>query len=353
MIAQSYEEFPPGLPNIHNRSVSTTNVIDPEDDRPRIFLVGAARSGKSSIEKVVFQKMSPHETLFLEATRSIDVIDINHNPLLSLQILDFPGGYAFKKDSTRMLSSCSSLILIIDATDSIDDRDDIKYSVSCIDLAYRANPNINIEILIHKVDGDAFPLEEHQLEAQRDIRSKITMELHESNIQNVHLSFHLTSIYDHTIFEAFSKIYQKMLPQFAVLENLLDSLITNSSIEKAFLFDVKSKIYVCTDSNPVDMQTYQLCSDMIDVVVDVSCIYGINSGPDFDHTAADCAFDNESAATIRLSNGHVLLLREMGKYLALVCLMREKSFDKAALVEYNINCLKIAIYNLCDGLDRS
>jgi Ras-related GTP-binding protein C/D len=45
-------------------------------------------------------------------------------------------------------------------------------------------------------------------------------------------------------------------------------------MEKAFLFDVVSKIYVATDSNPVDMQTYELCSDMIDVVIDVSCIYG-------------------------------------------------------------------------------
>lgn len=35
-----------------------------------------------------------------------------------------------------------------------------------------------------------------------------------------------------------------------------------------------SKIYIATDSNPVDMQSYELCSDMIDVVIDVSCIYG-------------------------------------------------------------------------------
>lgn len=44
--------------------------------------------------------------------------------------------------------------------------------------------------------------------------------------------------------------------------------------QKSFLFDVVSKIYVATDSNPVDMQSYELCSDMIDVVIDVSCIYG-------------------------------------------------------------------------------
>lgn len=40
--------------------------------------------------------MSPHETLFLESTRSIGVTDINSNPLVNLQILDFPGGYAFQ-----------------------------------------------------------------------------------------------------------------------------------------------------------------------------------------------------------------------------------------------------------------
>lgn len=35
-----------------------------------------------------------------------------------------------------------------------------------------------------------------------------------------------------------------------------------------------SKVYVATDSNPVDMQSYELCADMIDVAIDVSCIYG-------------------------------------------------------------------------------
>jgi hypothetical protein len=50
-------------------------------------------------------------------------------------------------------------------------------------------------------------------------------------------------------------------------------------VEKVFLFDVLSKIYVATDSSPVDIQTYELCCDMIDVVVDVSCIYGMVSEP--------------------------------------------------------------------------
>lgn len=58
----------------------------------------------------------------------------------------------------------------------------------------------------------------------------------------------------------------------------------NSGIEKAFLFDVVSKIYIATDSSPVDMQSYELCSDMIDVVIDISCIYG------YAHAFADHAY---------------------------------------------------------------
>lgn len=50
--------------------------------------------------------------------------------------------------------------------------------------------------------------------------------------------------------------------------------LQNSAIEKSFLFDVVSKIYIATDSTPVDMQSYELCCDMIDVVIDVSWIYG-------------------------------------------------------------------------------
>lgn len=44
----------------------------------------------------------------------------------------------------------------------------------------------------------------------------------------IHLSFHLTSIYDHSIFEAFSKVVQKLIPQLPTLENLLNILISVS-----------------------------------------------------------------------------------------------------------------------------
>lgn len=65
-----------------------------------------------------------------------------------------------------------------------------------------------------------------------------------------------------------------LFPLSSFFSSSLCNIWQNSGIEKAFLFDVVSKIYIATDSSPVDMQSYELCCDMIDVVIDVSCIYG-------------------------------------------------------------------------------
>ncbi len=71
-------------------------------------------------------------------------------------------------------------------------------------------------------------------------------------------------------------------------------------MEKSFLFDVVSRIYLATDSSPVDMQSYELCSDMIDTVIDVSCIYGIvGTGVNDHEETSDMAFDSQSSSVIR------------------------------------------------------
>ena len=65
-------------------------------------------------------------------------------------------------------------------------------------------------------------------------------------------SFYLTSIYDHSIFEAFSKVVQKLIPQLPTLENLLNIFISVSYImnnESFFIKDIqlsKRPILQCT-----------------------------------------------------------------------------------------------------------
>lgn len=110
--------------------------------------------------------------------------------------------------------------------------------------AYKVNPDISFEVFIHKVDGLS---DDHKIETTRDIHQRVSDELEHAGLTDIPLSFYLTSIYDHSIFEAFSKVAQKLIRQLPTLENLLNILNSNSGIEKSFLFDVVSKIYIATD----------------------------------------------------------------------------------------------------------
>jgi Ras-related GTP-binding protein C/D len=453
---------------------------------PGILFLGPRRSGKTSIQRVVFQKMSPHETLFrLEATQTIERTIVDHTSLCRFIIWDFPGDYygggggsgystvtsshsrpqqqqhyapswfrhhdtnnettdssssalmnyrdydassssaavdhpnmdaqqhqqslLQNSDDVAIFSTSTALVFVMDAQDEPYDHV-LQHFISTVSRAVAINPNIAVEVFINKVDGELFLSDEAKYECRRDIMQQVSDELIDAQL-DASVNYHLVSIYDHSIFEALSRVVQKVIPQYQpTLENLLNTLVGSCAMEKAYLFDVASKLYISTDSSPVDMQTVELCSDMIDVVLDVSGIYGthhstanaastttkkkkikerkkqegtsLSAAPiqdtagasssssneayyynttkideeDFDdeqeeeaeETLECSAFDDQSSSVIRLSNGMILYLREVDSMLALVCLIRSENFRKKSLINYNIGCLKKSLKQLVE-----
>ena len=256
--------------------------------------------------------MSPHETLFrLEATQTLERAIVDHTPLCHFTIWDFPGDFYgsldgatgdqgstyargigswgdFTGDSKSnsgsdayVFQKATALIFVIDAQDEPYDLV-LQSFTETVTRAIRVNPHIAIEVFINKVDGELFLSDEAKYDCRRDVMQQVSDELTDAGIlpDSILISYHLTSIYDHSVFEAFSKVVQKLIPQLPSLETLLNVFVSTCSMEKAYLFDVASKLYICTDSSPVDMQSVELCSDMIDVVLDVSGIY---TGGDISH----------------------------------------------------------------------
>ncbi|GAX19932.1 Ras-related GTP-binding protein C/D [Fistulifera solaris] len=347
---------------------------------PRVMLMGPRRAGKTSIQRVVFQKMSPHETLFrLEATQGLERALVDHTPLCRFVVHDFPGDYYEPSDFE---GGRTSLIFVVDAQDEPYDHV-LQSLTSTVTAALQVNPNTAIEVFINKVDGELFLSDESKYDCRRDVMTQVTDELAEAGVSpdSISIRYHLTSIYDHSIYEALSRVVQRLIPQLPTLENLLNVMVSTCSMEKAYLFDVVSKLYISTDTGPADMQSVELCSDMIDVVLDVSGIYGLGpsheairaaanaaKGKDKSESSAvaadtltsevpagdleeeivdqDSAYDNESASVIRLSNGMVLYLKEVDTMLALVCITRSENFRRKGLINYNIGCLKRALQAL-------
>jgi Ras-related GTP-binding protein C/D len=220
--------------------------------------------------------MSPHETLFrLEATQGLERAVVDHTPLCRFTVWDFPGDY-YGEDEANVFGGSTSLIFVVDAQDEPYDHV-LQSFTNAVTRALSVNPNIVIEVFINKVDGELFLSDESKYDCRRDIMTQVTDELTDAGVSpdSIHIRYHLTSIYDHSIYEALSRVVQRLIPQLPTLENLLNVLVSTCSMEKAYLFDVVSKLYISTDPGPVDMQSVELCSDMIDVVLDVSGIYGL------------------------------------------------------------------------------
>ncbi|KAG1169412.1 hypothetical protein G6F70_008433 [Rhizopus microsporus] len=359
---------------MHNESdFATDTVIEDQvlSDKPRILLMGLQRSGKSSIQRVVFGKMPPNDTLYLESTTKIQKEDIARS-FIDFQIWDFPGQIDFfdemAYDPQDIFGTVGALIFVIDAQDDYSEA--LHRLFTTVTSAYRVNPNITFEVLIHKVDGlsDDYKI----ADTQRDVQQRMSDALADAQLEYIHLTYYLTSIYDNSIYEAFSKIIQKLIRELPALENLLNVLCSNSGIDKAYLFDTLTKIYIATDSSPVDMQSYELCSDMIDVCIDVECIYGAQGGSPMNLSLMDSTeryhqeitngngidsesvieqteeekpkqYETEASSLIKLDNGDVLYMREVNRLLVLICLLRQDNFEKHGLIDYNFQCFKEAV----------
>lgn len=63
--------------------------------------------------------------------------------------------------------------------------------------------------------------------------------LADAQLEYIHLTYYLTSIYDNSIYEAFSKIIQKLIRELPTLENLLNVLcsVRKYRVEKCIIFD--------------------------------------------------------------------------------------------------------------------
>lgn len=110
--------------------------------------------------------------------------------------------------------------------------------VEFITAAYAENPEISVEVFVHKAeklqeDDKIGMLVDNQprdvlryftADNFRQIHGRVTDRLSDisSAYVQMHLNFHLTSVYDHSLHEAFSKVLHKLTDSLPYLEELLN-----------------------------------------------------------------------------------------------------------------------------------
>ena len=103
--------------------------------------------------------------------------------------------------------------------------------------AYQENPAINLEVFVHKAEANtdeyrigmyliAYTVLASNIEIEnfRHIQQRVLDELLDESpeYEQIPINFHLTSIYDHSLHEAFSRVLQKLVGSLPYLEDLLN-----------------------------------------------------------------------------------------------------------------------------------
>src|SRR5271163_3986133 len=226
---------------------------------------------------------------------------------MDFQIWDFPGQLDYFDptfDTTDIFSEIGALVWVIDAQD--DYSDSLNRLTTTILNLQTTFPHINVEVFVHKIDSLN---DEFKADIFQDIVQRVGDELSDAGYINPNVNYHLTSIYDYSIFEAFSKVIQKLIPQLDTLMSLLNILVNSCGMAKAYLFDTESKIYVASDTRPIDMEVYEMCSDYIDVIVDITDLYGYARSKN--KALGEQMEEAESSVTIH--DGTMIYLKEMNR----------------------------------------
>ncbi|EPQ52676.1 hypothetical protein GLOTRDRAFT_46388, partial [Gloeophyllum trabeum ATCC 11539] len=221
--------------------------------------------GKTSIYEVLFNGMEPKETFYIETTTRLT--KYHYDTVIPLEIWDCPWNTTPETLGTS-LAEFSALVFIIDIHDMY--QSPIARLLEYVVAAASENPDLNIEVFVHK--SEALP-EDLKYEHFRHIQTRVLEELFDAEYDQIPLNFYLTSVYDHTIHEAFSRVLHKLIDSLPYMEELLNVYCANSQSSKAFLFDVHSRLYVATDASPVDTATHNLCCDYLQMLYAFGPLY--------------------------------------------------------------------------------
>ncbi|KAJ7227401.1 Gtr1/RagA G protein Gtr2 [Mycena pura] len=353
--ATSSSALPQRTPSCASMSSSPAKSVA----RTKILLLGQRRSGKTSIKEVLFNDLPPKQTFYLETTMRVD--KHAYDTVIPLEIWDCPGNITVETLGAP-LAQFSALIFVIDIRDLY--KQPISKLVEFIVAAYHDNPSLFVEVFVHKAEKLQ---EDDKIENFRQIQERVQDDLMERECEQMPYNFHLTSVYDHSLHEAFSKVLHKLIHSLPFLEDLVNVFCANTQSPKAFLFDIASRLYVATDNSPVDSATHNLCCDYLSMLNSLGSLYRAPTSratrmriPADESSPGELPRPNETtptknrfypsaAASLHPSTpGTTLTYHLVTPHLALLALVPTAVYEgRRGLLEYNVVFFREGVQEIC------
>ncbi|GAA5879128.1 hypothetical protein JCM8547_008375 [Rhodosporidiobolus lusitaniae] len=235
--------------------------------RKKILLMGKSGSGKTSMRAIIFKSQLAADTRRLGATIDVESSQIKFLGGLRLDLWDCGGQDSFMDShltaqSSTVFRAVHSLIYIFDAESPDLSSSDTLYFLKCLRALRDQNPSSSssstpiadgataeggggggegkgeedgptVFVLLHKMD--LVPLEQQAsklAEFEADVRRKAKEWGWTGNLQ-----FYGTSIWNETLYKAWSIVIAHLMPSLSSLRSHLSNFLTLSSASEIVLFE--------------------------------------------------------------------------------------------------------------------
>jgi len=196
--------------------------------------MGKSGSGKTSMRSIIFANYIARDTMRLGATIDVEHSHVRFLGNLVLNLWDCGGQEAFMENyfssqRDHIFRNVEVLIYIFDIESREVQQKDLSYYRSCIEAIQQNSKDAKVFCLIHKMDL-----------VQEDQREQV-FKKRESELVNISnplkITCFRTSIWDETLYKAWSSIVYSLIPNITTLEVHLDKFCQICEADEVVLFE--------------------------------------------------------------------------------------------------------------------
>ncbi|KIL69973.1 hypothetical protein M378DRAFT_157219 [Amanita muscaria Koide BX008] len=213
--------------------------------KKKVLLMGASGSGKTSMRSLIFSNLPASLTSRLGATIDVEQNHVRFLGDLILNLWDCGGQDAFMDaylaaQRPTIFQHVGVLIYVFDV-EAQELSKDLEYYSDCLDGLRQYSPDAAVFVLVHKMDIAREP--------KSATFDKKKQELEEASA-DVRISVFGTSIYDESLYKAWSHIVHTLIPNAAVLHRHLSIFAKACSATEVILFERTTFLVIATSSSP-------------------------------------------------------------------------------------------------------
>ncbi|KLO19220.1 hypothetical protein SCHPADRAFT_912823 [Schizopora paradoxa] len=209
--------------------------------KKKVLLMGASGSGKTSMRSVIFSNNPASLTSRLGATIDVEQNLVRFLGDLVLNLWDCGGQDSFMDSylSTQratIFQNVGVLIYVFDV-ESREMSKDLEYYRDCLEALRKYSPDAVVFLLVHKMDlvrNQKGPILERKTKDLRD------------NSGDTPITVFGTSIYDESLYKAWSRIVHSLIPNAAVLTKHLKIFAEACSATEVILFERTTFLVIAT-----------------------------------------------------------------------------------------------------------